>query len=188
MCVCVWGSGVLTGLAPPTAVRIRGLYVVAGNSSMAPSTTHPSVLEDSRVEYTVTLTEDRLPRREEIRIQGPTQEDVEIQVTGGEKSRGRWQGKAAFREPPGQGSEPAGRPAQVYRRYGEEYGHLTRPDITFTYFQPRRRQPWAWAARRGPCSVSCGAGEAPGRAPPRPGLPAAWSWPRLPLPSQGCAG
>lgn len=72
---------------------------------------------------------------------------------------------AAFREPPGQGSEPAVRLAQVYRRYGEEYGHLTRPDITFTYFQPRWRQPWAWAAVRGSCSVSCGAGEARGRLP-----------------------
>ncbi|XP_070374529.1 A disintegrin and metalloproteinase with thrombospondin motifs 13 isoform X1 [Equus asinus] len=107
------------------AVRIRGRYVVAGNSSISPSTTYPSLLEDSRVEYKVTLTEDRLPRREEIRIRGPTQEDMEI---------------------------------QVYRRYGEEYGELTRPDVTFTYFQPKQRQAWAWAAVRGPCSVSCGAG------------------------------
>lgn len=71
----------LRGLPAPTAVRIRGRYVVAGNSSMSPSTTHPSLLEDSRVQYQVTLTEDRLPRREEIRIRGPTREDVEIQVT-----------------------------------------------------------------------------------------------------------
>lgn len=54
---------------------------MAGNSSISPSTTYPSLLEDSRVEYKVTLTEDRLPRREEIRIRGPTQEDMEIQVT-----------------------------------------------------------------------------------------------------------
>ncbi|KAF5927148.1 hypothetical protein HPG69_007481 [Diceros bicornis minor] len=107
------------------AVRIQGRYVVAGNSSISPSTTYPSLLEDSRVEYKVTLTADRLPRLEEIRIQGPTQEDMEI---------------------------------QVYRRYGEEYGELTRPDITFTYFQPKQRQAWAWAAVRGSCSVSCGAG------------------------------
>ncbi|XP_039714716.1 A disintegrin and metalloproteinase with thrombospondin motifs 13 isoform X2 [Pteropus medius] len=106
-------------------VRIRGRYIVAGNSSISASTTHPSLLEDRRVQYRVTLTEDRLPRLEEIRIRGPTQEDVEI---------------------------------QVYRRYGEEYGDLTQPDITFTYFRPKRRQPWAWAAIRGSCSVSCGAG------------------------------
>ncbi|XP_015449622.1 A disintegrin and metalloproteinase with thrombospondin motifs 13 [Pteropus alecto] len=107
------------------AVRIRGRYIVAGNSSISASTTHPSLLEDRRVQYRVTLTEDRLPRLEEIRIRGPTQEDMEI---------------------------------QVYRRYGEEYGDLTQPDITFTYFRPKRRQPWAWAAMRGSCSVSCGAG------------------------------
>lgn len=109
----------------PTAVRIRGRYVVAGTSSISPSTTYPSLLEDSRVGYRVALTEDRLPLLEEIHIWGPSQDDVEI---------------------------------QVYRRYGEEYGDLARPDITFTYFQPKRPQAWAWAAMRGSCSVSCGAG------------------------------
>ncbi|XP_012520168.1 PREDICTED: A disintegrin and metalloproteinase with thrombospondin motifs 13 isoform X2 [Propithecus coquereli] len=107
------------------AVRIGGHYVVAGKTSISPSTTYPSLLEDSRVEYTVALTEDRLPRLEEIRIQGPLLEAIEI---------------------------------QVYRRYSDEYGDLTRPDITFTYFQPKLQQAWAWAAVRGPCSVSCGAG------------------------------
>ncbi|XP_024618127.1 A disintegrin and metalloproteinase with thrombospondin motifs 13 [Neophocaena asiaeorientalis asiaeorientalis] len=107
------------------AVRIRGRYVVAGNASISPSTTYPSLLEDSHIQYKVTLTEDRLPRLEEIHIQGPTQDDMEI---------------------------------QVYRRYGEEYGSLARPDITFTYFQPKRRPAWAWAPVRGACSVSCGAG------------------------------
>lgn len=68
---------------PPTAVRIRGRYVVAGNASISPSTTYPSLLEDSHIQYKVTLTEDRLPRLEEIHIQGPTQDDMEIQVTGG---------------------------------------------------------------------------------------------------------
>lgn len=105
------------------AVRIRGRYVVAGNASISPSTTYPSLLEDSRIQYKVTLTEDRLPRLEEIRIQGPTQDDMEI---------------------------------QVYRRYGEEYGSLARPDITFTYFQPKRRPAWAWAPVRGACSGCAG--------------------------------
>lgn len=54
---------------------------MAGNSSISPSTAYPSLLEDSRVEYKVTLTEDRLPHLEEIHIRGPTQEDMEIQVT-----------------------------------------------------------------------------------------------------------
>lgn len=82
---------------------------------------------------------------------------------------------ATLRDPTGQGSLPAVCLVQVYRRYGEEYGALTRPDITFTYFQPKQRQAWAWAAVRGSCSVSCGAGEARGRAPLKPGLPPAWS-------------
>lgn len=62
---------------------MHGRYVVAGNGSISASTTYPSLLEDSRVEYRVTLNEDRLPRREEIRIQGPTRGDMEIQVTAG---------------------------------------------------------------------------------------------------------
>ncbi|EPY87002.1 A disintegrin and metalloproteinase with thrombospondin motifs 13 [Camelus ferus] len=107
------------------AVRLRGRYIVAGNGSISPSTSYPSLLEDSRVQHKVALTEDRLPRLEEIHIRGPTWDDMEI---------------------------------QVYRRYGAEYGALARPDVTFTYFQPKRRQAWAWAAVRGACSVSCGAG------------------------------
>lgn len=93
---------------------------------------------------------------------------------GGVKSRrlsGEVAGTATLREPTGQSLAPAVRLTQVYRRYGEEYGDLTQPDITFTYFRPKRRQPWAWAAIRGSCSVSCGAGEARDRAPPKPGLP-----------------
>lgn len=54
---------------------------------MSPSTTLPSPLEDSPIEYKVTLSEDRLPRLEEIRIRGPTREHVEIQVTGGAATR-----------------------------------------------------------------------------------------------------
>ncbi|XP_046321516.1 A disintegrin and metalloproteinase with thrombospondin motifs 13 isoform X6 [Marmota monax] len=107
------------------AMRIRGRYIVAGNGSISPSTTYPSLLEDSRVEYRVTLTEDQLPYLEEIRIWGPAQEDMEI---------------------------------QVYQRHSEEHGQLTRPNVTFTYFQPRQQAAWAWAPMRGPCSVSCGAG------------------------------
>ncbi|KAM6170124.1 A disintegrin and metalloproteinase with thrombospondin motifs 13 [Rhynchocyon petersi] len=108
------------------AVRIRGRYIVAGNASISANLTYPSVLEDSRLEYRVLLTKDRLPAREELRIWGPTQEDLEI---------------------------------QVYRRYGEEYGSLARPDITFSYFQPKQLQAGTWAAERGSCSVSCGAGQ-----------------------------
>lgn len=95
---------------------------------------------------------------------------------------------SSLREPSGQGPELSVCPLQVYRRYGEEYGDLARPDITFTYFQPQQPQAWAWAAVRGSCSVSCGEGEAWGRARLKHGLSAAGRWPSLPLPSQGCAG
>ncbi|MXQ94804.1 hypothetical protein E5288_WYG008206 [Bos mutus] len=75
------GGGPCSADGPsPTAVRVRGRYVVAGNGSASASTSYPSLLEDNRVEYRVTLSEDRLPRREEIRIRGPTRDDVEIQV------------------------------------------------------------------------------------------------------------
>ncbi|KAM5331316.1 A disintegrin and metalloproteinase with thrombospondin motifs 13 isoform 2-T2 [Glossophaga mutica] len=107
------------------AVRVGGHYVVAGNSSISPSITFPSPLEDSPIEYKVTLSEDRLPRLEEIRIRGPTREHMEI---------------------------------QVYRRYGEQYGDLSRPHVSFVYFRPKLQPAWAWAAVRGSCSVSCGAG------------------------------
>ncbi|KAI4577910.1 hypothetical protein MJT46_019441, partial [Ovis ammon polii x Ovis aries] len=65
--------------AQPRA-RVRGRYIVAGNGSISASTSYPSLLEDNRVEYRVTLSEDQLPRREEIRIRGPTRDDMEIQV------------------------------------------------------------------------------------------------------------
>ncbi|XP_040601103.1 A disintegrin and metalloproteinase with thrombospondin motifs 13 isoform X2 [Mesocricetus auratus] len=107
------------------AVRVQGHYIVAGKTSISPSTMYPSLLEDCRVEYRVTLTEDRLPHLEDIHIRGPVREDMEI---------------------------------QVYRRYRAEYGDLTHPDITFTYFQPKQQAAWVWTAMRGPCSVSCGPG------------------------------
>ncbi|XP_015270392.1 PREDICTED: A disintegrin and metalloproteinase with thrombospondin motifs 13 [Gekko japonicus] len=101
------------------AVKIQGQYVVAGSGTISLNVTYPSVLEDSRLEYTVFLTEDNLPSLEEVCMDGPVQEDVEI---------------------------------QVYRRYGEEYGSITSPDIVFSYFQPSEKR----ASRLGPCSVTCG--------------------------------
>lgn len=62
-------------------MRTQGHYIVAGKTSISPSIIYPSLLEDYRVEYRVTLTEDRLPHLEEIHIRGPVRDDVEIQVT-----------------------------------------------------------------------------------------------------------
>ncbi|XP_074150136.1 A disintegrin and metalloproteinase with thrombospondin motifs 13 [Sminthopsis crassicaudata] len=47
---------------------------------------------------------------------------------------------------------------QVYRKYGNEYGNLTNPEITFSYFKPKQLQTWVWAMVPGACSVSCGEG------------------------------
>lgn len=49
---------------------------------------------------------------------------------------------------------------QVYRRYGKEYGNATNPDITFSYFVPRENLVYIWIPQQGPCSVTCGEGEA----------------------------
>ncbi|XP_077162855.1 A disintegrin and metalloproteinase with thrombospondin motifs 13 isoform X2 [Paroedura picta] len=62
------------------AVKIQGQYVVAGSGSISLNVTYPSVLEDSRLEYKVCLSEDNLPSLEEVSMDGPLQEDVEIQV------------------------------------------------------------------------------------------------------------
>uniref|UniRef100_A0ABM5F5M7 A disintegrin and metalloproteinase with thrombospondin motifs 13 isoform X2 n=1 Tax=Pogona vitticeps TaxID=103695 RepID=A0ABM5F5M7_9SAUR len=107
------------------AVKVGGRYVVAGKGSISYNTTFPSVLEDNQIEYKVFLTEDRLPRWEQVHMTGPLQETAEI---------------------------------QVYRKYGKEYGAITNPDITFSYFRPNKKQAYGWAPQLGPCSVSCGEG------------------------------
>lgn len=89
--------------------------------------------------------------------------------------------KASWRRgPSGRALSALGPLVQVYRRYGDEYGPLAHPDIAFTYFEPKQRPAWAWAAMRGPCSVSCGAGEAgQGAAPRTAWLLAGWPSPCL---------
>uniref|UniRef100_A0A8C0EY16 ADAM metallopeptidase with thrombospondin type 1 motif 13 n=1 Tax=Bubo bubo TaxID=30461 RepID=A0A8C0EY16_BUBBB len=109
------------------AVKVKGEYVVAGKGKISLNVTYPSVLEDSQIKYKVFLTKDNLPSLEEVRVDGPTQEEIEI---------------------------------QVYRRYAKEYGNATNPDITFSYFVPRENLTYMWIPQQGPCSVTCGEGEA----------------------------
>ncbi|XP_063288961.1 A disintegrin and metalloproteinase with thrombospondin motifs 13 isoform X1 [Pelobates fuscus] len=47
---------------------------------------------------------------------------------------------------------------QVYRKYGQEYGEVTNPDISYSYYVPRKEETYVWSAVRGPCSASCGGG------------------------------
>uniref|UniRef100_A0A8U8CBU2 Uncharacterized protein n=1 Tax=Geospiza parvula TaxID=87175 RepID=A0A8U8CBU2_GEOPR len=111
------------------AVKVKGEYVVAGKGKISLNVTYPSVLEDKQIKYQVFLTQDNLPSLEEIHVDGPTQEEIEI---------------------------------QVYRRYTKKYGNATNPDITFSYFVPRESLSYLWVPQQGPCSVTCGEGEAAG--------------------------
>ncbi|NXI51442.1 ATS13 metalloproteinase, partial [Chloroceryle aenea] len=109
------------------AVKVKGEYVVAGKGIISLNVTYPSVLEDSQIKYKVFLTKNNLPSLEEVHVDGPTQEEIEI---------------------------------QVYREYAKEYGNVTNPDITFSYFVPRENLTYRWIPQQGPCSVTCGEGEA----------------------------
>uniref|UniRef100_A0A8C5PLW8 ADAM metallopeptidase with thrombospondin type 1 motif 13 n=1 Tax=Leptobrachium leishanense TaxID=445787 RepID=A0A8C5PLW8_9ANUR len=104
------------------ALLENGMYIVAGRDKISVNLTHPTILEDRRIAYRVTLTHEKLPNLEQIHIHGPTTGNIEI---------------------------------QVYRRYGQEYGEITNPDISYSYYIPRKNQTYAWSAVRGPCSVSC---------------------------------
>ncbi|XP_061460434.1 A disintegrin and metalloproteinase with thrombospondin motifs 13 isoform X2 [Rhineura floridana] len=61
-------------------VQVQGQYVVAGKGRISLNATYPSTLEDNQIEYKVFLTEENLPGLEEVRVDGPVQEDIEIQV------------------------------------------------------------------------------------------------------------
>lgn len=65
---------------PSPAVKVKGEYVVAGKGKISLNVTYPSVLEDKQIKYRVFLTQENLPSLEEIHVDGPTQEEVEIQV------------------------------------------------------------------------------------------------------------
>ncbi|NWU15526.1 ATS13 metalloproteinase, partial [Cephalopterus ornatus] len=62
------------------AVKVKGEYVVAGKGKISQNVTYPSALEDNQIKYKVFLTKDNLPSLEEIHVDGPTREEIEIQV------------------------------------------------------------------------------------------------------------
>ncbi|XP_064027482.1 A disintegrin and metalloproteinase with thrombospondin motifs 13 isoform X5 [Pogoniulus pusillus] len=62
------------------AVKVRGEYIVAGKGKISLNVTYPSALEDSQIRYRVFLTKDNLPSLEEVHVDGPTQEEIEIQL------------------------------------------------------------------------------------------------------------
>lgn len=63
-----------------TAVMYGDRYTVSGMGSMALNMTHPSPLDDNRLEYRLQLTPDLLPDVEELLLPGPVQQEINIQV------------------------------------------------------------------------------------------------------------
>ncbi|XP_062929811.1 A disintegrin and metalloproteinase with thrombospondin motifs 13 isoform X1 [Mobula hypostoma] len=61
-------------------VKVKGQYVIGGAKKISLNTSYPSNLEDNRIVYRLYLTQQNLPASEEILINGPTAEAIEIQV------------------------------------------------------------------------------------------------------------
>lgn len=72
-------------------MKVKGEYVVAGKGKISLNVSYPSVLEDRQIEYKVFLTKDNLPSLEEIHVDGPTQEEIEIQVNKQQSWKGAGQ-------------------------------------------------------------------------------------------------
>ncbi len=64
-----------------TAVKVGDQYIVSGGGSMALNMTHPSLLDDNRLEYRLGLTPDLLPEIEELLLPGPLQQEINVQVS-----------------------------------------------------------------------------------------------------------
>uniref|UniRef100_A0A8C9WSW1 ADAM metallopeptidase with thrombospondin type 1 motif, 13 n=1 Tax=Sander lucioperca TaxID=283035 RepID=A0A8C9WSW1_SANLU len=68
-----------TPLFTHMAVMVGGRYIVSGTGSMALNMTHPSPLDDNRLEYRLHLTLDLLPEMEELLLPGPLSQEINIQ-------------------------------------------------------------------------------------------------------------
>uniref|UniRef100_A0A8C4IX19 A disintegrin and metalloproteinase with thrombospondin motifs 13 n=1 Tax=Dicentrarchus labrax TaxID=13489 RepID=A0A8C4IX19_DICLA len=115
------------------AVTDGDRYIVSGRGSMGLNMTHPSPLDDNRLEYHLHLTPDLLPEMEELLLPGPLQEEINIQVY-------RKYGK----------------------EYGEKTNpnisfqfYLPNRNSDLTDITPKGK----WAVLTTPCSVSCGSGK-----------------------------
>uniref|UniRef100_A0A3Q1DEM2 Peptidase M12B domain-containing protein n=1 Tax=Amphiprion ocellaris TaxID=80972 RepID=A0A3Q1DEM2_AMPOC len=60
------------------AVMVGDQYIVSGMGSMALNVTHPSLLDENRLEYRLHLTPDLLPAMEELLLPGPLQQEMNI--------------------------------------------------------------------------------------------------------------
>ncbi|KAM9324233.1 A disintegrin and metalloproteinase with thrombospondin motifs 13 [Gastrophryne carolinensis] len=62
------------------AIKQLSRYIVAGKQSISLNLTHPSSIEDNRLQYQVFLSNEKLPSLEEIHIDGPISSDIEIEI------------------------------------------------------------------------------------------------------------
>ncbi|XP_022073679.2 A disintegrin and metalloproteinase with thrombospondin motifs 13 [Acanthochromis polyacanthus] len=114
------------------AVMVGDQYVVSGMGSMALNVTHPSLLDENRLEYRLHLTPDLLPAMEELLLPGPLQQEMNVQIY---RKYGKDYGEKT-------------NPNISYQFYvPSRRSNLT--DIT-----PKGR----WTIFTTPCSVSCGSG------------------------------
>ncbi|XP_069562849.1 A disintegrin and metalloproteinase with thrombospondin motifs 13 isoform X2 [Brachyistius frenatus] len=114
------------------AVMVGDQYVVSGTGTMALNVTHPSPLDENRLEYRLHLTHDLLPEMEELLLPGPLQQEINIQVY-------RKYGK----------------------EYGDKtnpnisyHFHVPTRNSDSTDIAPKGK----WAVVTTPCSVTCGSG------------------------------
>ncbi|XP_042278248.1 A disintegrin and metalloproteinase with thrombospondin motifs 13 [Thunnus maccoyii] len=113
------------------AVTTGDRYIVSGMESMALNMTHPSLLDDNRLEYHLHLTPDLLPEMEELLLPGPVQQEINIQVY---RKYGKEYGEKT-------------NPNISYQFHVPTRNYMK--DIT-----PKGK----WVVFTTPCSVSCGSG------------------------------
>ncbi|XP_029960004.1 A disintegrin and metalloproteinase with thrombospondin motifs 13 [Salarias fasciatus] len=114
------------------AVKVGGRYIVSGMGSIALNTTHPSPLDDNRLEYRLHLTPDLLPETEELLLPGPLQHEMNIQIY---RKYGKEYGEKT-------------NPDVSYQFYVPSINS----DLTDINLKGK------WAVFTTPCSVSCGSG------------------------------
>ncbi|KAM6945168.1 A disintegrin and metalloproteinase with thrombospondin motifs 13 isoform 2-T2 [Lycodopsis pacificus] len=114
------------------AVMVGDRYIVSGMGSMALTTTHPSPLDDNRLEYRLHLTPDLLPEMEELLLPGPLSGEIKVQVY---RKYGKEYGEKT-------------NPNISYHFYVP----IRNSDLTD--ISPHGK----WAVFTTPCSVSCGSG------------------------------
>ncbi|XP_047448122.1 A disintegrin and metalloproteinase with thrombospondin motifs 13 isoform X2 [Mugil cephalus] len=114
------------------ALMIGDQYIVSGTGNMALNMTHPSPLDENRIEYNLHLTPDLLPEREELLLPGPLQKEIKMQIY---RKYGKEYGEKT-------------NPNISYQFY------VPTRDSDLTDNTPKGK----WSVVTTPCSVTCGSG------------------------------